>query len=181
MGNEPDDLDRLLAAVEAQQRSIERLVAVLERREQQAPRPPDQGAPAGELTPTLINWLEIAGPQRLAAWEGLAAFVESLVVRYSLQIELRPCWWQHADAVDELTALWHVRYTCFADPTNLGGAMTWLDALQKSRDRLRDMFQSCRDSHVDSAIGTWMRDDIRRAFHAAVQKDVYGPDRGHFT
>jgi hypothetical protein len=133
------------------------------------PREPDEPQPRRP-----VDWFRVSGPERLAAWQGLALFVEALVYRYNLQLELRPCWWQHGDAVEELTALWHIRQTSYGDDAALGSAMSWQDQFYKSRDRLRDIFVSCRDGHIDATIHTWMRDDMRQAFHHAVRTDVLG-------
>jgi hypothetical protein len=168
MSDLADRLQSLVDAVRAQQQSIERLVAAL-------PASSDQkeGGADDQSEPRLINWLELRGEERRRAWQELAAFVERIVAHYELFWTVRPCWWRHNDAVEELTALWHSYQLAFADPTNLGAAMTWRDSLSRSRNRLADLFLSCREGHVDMTISAaWMPDDIRRAFHRAVQDDV---------
>jgi hypothetical protein len=94
-------------------------------------------------------------------------------VEFDLQLTIRPCWWQHSEAVDELTALWHFHQHTYADPTKLDGAMNWRDTFFRSRDRLRDLFMSCRDMHVNMRIAvTWMNDEVRREFQTMVDGDV---------
>jgi len=130
--------------------------------------------PVGEptrLPAGPIDWSRIAGPERREAWFGLAAFVEVTVRRYNLALELRPCWWQHGEAVEALTALWHVRQFSYREGAKLTDAMAWQDALYKSRGRLRDIFVSCNDGHVDSSVDSWMTNDVAASFTRMVQRD----------
>lgn len=118
-----------------------------------------------------IDWFRISGAERLAAWRGLADFVEKLVLRYDLALEVLPCWWQHGGAVEELTALWQVRQFTYRDGAEPKEAMYWQDTLYKSRGRLRDIFVSCRDGHVDSIVGDWMSRELRMRFRKAMHDD----------
>jgi hypothetical protein len=115
-----------------------------------------------------IDWSSISGRDRLDAWLGLAEFVECIVRRYNLALELRPCWWQHGDAVEELTALWQIRlfsYRVGAKPTE---GMTWQDMLYKSRGRLRDIFVSCGNGHIDPSVDIWMTEDVATSFQRLI-------------
>jgi hypothetical protein len=182
MGEVSDGLQAVLAAIQSQQQSIERLVRLLEEREElaeSAPKTPPEKAKdapgtAEEKPPgrTRIIWSQISGEQRTAAWYGLADFVEGLVKRYNMHLELRPCWWQHTDAVEELTALWHAWNFFFIEENNLNAPLMWRMQFNGGRDRVRDMFQSCRDSHVDLSVRTWMRPEVREAFNRMVEADV---------
>jgi hypothetical protein len=124
--------------------------------------------------PGPVDWFSVSGPDRLAAWQGLAEFVEALVFRYNMQLEIRPCWWAHGAAIEELTALWHMRQALYGPDADLKNAMQWQDTLQRSRDRLRPIFRSCRDDHVRSAVNFWMSDQARKAFVDAVRSDLLG-------
>jgi Domain of unknown function (DUF4913) len=169
MGEVSDGLQAVLVAIQLQNQSIERLVAVLEK--DKAKEKEDALA-----APTLIQWMDITGEERLAAWDGLVSFVEKIVVHYELQWTIRPCWWQHTDAIEELTALWHSYQAAYADPSNLEGAMTWRDAFSRGKERLKDFFLSCRDGHIDMAVSqAWMTDDVRLALRQAIDEDVFGP------
>lgn len=111
-----------------------------------------------------IDWFAITPTEETLVWRGLAAFVEMIVVRYNLAAEIRPCWWRHDEAVDELTALWQTRAFHYQGGAGLNAAMSWLDTLAKSRGRLRDCFVSCRDSHVDVTMMHWASDAERHEF-----------------
>lgn len=161
------DLAPLLDAIRMQQRSIDRLVHLLEERSAGTDDRADE-----EPRPKLVDWFHVSGRERVAAWQGLARFVEAVVFRYNVQGEIRPCWWLHPPAVEELTALWHVRQDMYGADESLGNAMAWQDTFARSRERLRSIFVSCRDRHVDSTHHTWMSDDTRRAFYDAVREEA---------
>ncbi|WP_205728869.1 DUF4913 domain-containing protein [Frankia sp. B2] len=122
--------------------------------------------------PFLVDWSEISGRDRIDLWERLGGFVEFLVGRYGLAFEIRPCWWRHGEVVEELTALWLARQHLYSDRSVLTAAMSWQDTFHKSRSRLRDMFGSCRDFHVEPIGNDWMTDDNRRDFLVAVRAEV---------
>jgi hypothetical protein len=176
------------ASIHSQQQAIGRLGDLLERTTATLPVP-EPAPPAADkekaeekpesLRRKPVDWLQVSGRERLAAWQGLAYFVEVLVYRYNLQMEVRPCWWQHSDVVEELTALWHTRQMSYRDDADLNAAYTWQDALYKARDRLRFMFVACLEAHVDQTIdGVWMDDETRNAFVQQVQRDVLGSTGG---
>jgi hypothetical protein len=172
VGEVTDGLQAIVDAVKAQEQSIEQLIgalrlATLDKTVLEVPKTDE--VPAQRL----INWLEITGEERLAAWYGLVSFVHTIVEHYGLQLTIRPCWWQHVDAIEELTALWLYYQQCFADPSNLGAALNWRDTSSRVRDRLREMFVSCRDMHVDPRIaGVWMTDEVRKDLGQAIVTDV---------
>jgi hypothetical protein len=175
-------LQRLVSAIEAQQATIERLVEIIDNEQRQRTRPgakpagtgPDQPGPRSDTPqPSVVNWERVRGRERLIAWRDLSAFVEVLVVRYGLQLELRPCWWQHPDAVEELTALWHIKQHCYRAGAELVAPMMWMDNLAKIRARLRIIFIPCKERHVDATVPMWMPDRVRAEFFEAVRADVY--------
>ncbi|GAA2405178.1 hypothetical protein GCM10010191_11220 [Actinomadura vinacea] len=161
--NEPH---HLLTIIKAQQEAIDRLMALVQERKQPEP------AKRKERRERPIDWLTISEKERAAAWRGLAAFVESLVFRYGLQMEIQPCWWRHAEAVEELTALWQVRQNAFGENATLGSGMQWQNAFHSSRKRLSTMFGSCRSGHIDSTVTMWMTEDDRKAFDHAVENGL---------
>lgn len=185
MGNESAELQRLIAIVGAQQQSIERLVRLVEKGRSTA----DDGSAKSaenddkgekekekekEKKPRSVDWLTVTGRERLLAWQGLAQFVEALVFRFNMQLVVRPCWWMHPEAVEELTAIWHTHQETHSDDAGLQGAMSWVDAMHKSIERLRSMFQPCRERHVDAQMSArvWMTDAIRAEFYETVRRDV---------
>jgi hypothetical protein len=164
------DLQRLLLVVAEQQRAIEHLTERVDELERQKGEPASSGPPPAEPSP--VDWLRISGQERLMAWRGLANFVEALIFRYNMQTEVRACWWQHTEAVEELTALWHMRQVLYRQGSTLRDAMAWQDNFYKSRDRLRYMFSACGDYHVDGTVKKWMTDADRAAFIESVRSEV---------
>ncbi|HEY3502817.1 MAG TPA: hypothetical protein VGN37_08570 [Actinocatenispora sp.] len=122
-----------------------------------------------------VNWATLSGPERFATWQELAIFVESIVDRYKMQGQITACWWQHLDAVELLTALWHVWQDAYGEKGALKSAMSWQDTLIKTRDRLAGIFVSCRNGHVESPVRGWMDDQVRQEFYEAVLADTTGP------
>lgn len=110
-----------------------------------------------------IDWLNISGDDRIMAWRELIEFVEIIVSRYNMHLVIRPCWWQHHEAIEELTALMHIRQVSFSDEAKLNAAMNWQDNFHKSRTRLAAIFVSCREGHVDASFKNWMTQDVRAA------------------
>ena len=126
-----EEVERLVGLVQTQQETIDYLVQYIERVEVQlndridtlessggaggaaAPPPAGGGADAGgqqqPAGPDPIDWATISGEKRVQAWNDLSRFTEGLVYRYSLQLEILPCWWMHGEAVEELTSPWRRR------------------------------------------------------------------------
>jgi hypothetical protein len=168
------EFDQLLALVESQRRTIERLTAHVRKEPVERPvAPPDpaSGRPAGKR-PRPIDWWTLSGRERQDTWGQLSEFVEALVRRYSLQLVILPCWWRHNEAVEELTALWEVRKICFGENADPRGGTSWLDGFNKSVDRLRGFFGSCREGHLNQDIGVWMTPGGRAEFRKAVIQDA---------
>jgi hypothetical protein len=174
------EVARLRDLVRRQQQLIDSLVRLVEPDadapaplDPPAPRDADADAPAPAERDTPVDWLRLSGAERLAAWQGLWRFVSVLVQRYRLQFDVRPCWWLHADAVDELTALWHIRDVCFREGAGLSAAATWQDNFHKSRERLSLIFPSCRTEHVDAGTPPWMTDAMSEAFFRHIQQEFH--------
>lgn len=189
---EDEDIARLVSLIQTQQETIDYLVQYIERVEAQlndridaaeqsgfgGGGGPGGGAPAGgrgggpASTPTPIDWSAISGPTRLKAWHDLSAFTEGVVQRFSLQLEVLPCWWQHGDGVEELTALWQARNVAFAPNADASMGTWWLDVLERTRMRLRAIFSSCRDGHVPVQHAEWTTEEMRAAFDSAVEAET---------
>ena len=188
MNDLAEEVRRLLTVVVAQQRSIQQLTELLARRSPPEPGRPDGSAatarPGRPVEPDgflrrPIDWNMISGRERLAAWEGLAAFVEDFVLRYSLQFEVLACWWRHKDAVELLTAMWQVYQTSYdQDGTDPNAAMTWLNHYYTNANRLKGIFVSCREEHVDATPKVWMTPEIRRDFLQSIHRESQEPTAG---
>ncbi|MGI8646994.1 MAG: hypothetical protein DLM55_08440 [Acidimicrobiales bacterium] len=180
------EIERVIGLVQTQQETIDYLVQYIERVEAQlndridtvesapsaAAAPTDAGAPAQPAAgPDPIDWASISGPARIKAWNDLSRFTEGLVFRYSLQLEILPCWWMHGEAVEELTSLWQARQVAYAPGSDASMASWWQDLLERSRMRMREIFGSCRDGHIDSSGQRWMTDENRSALARAIQEE----------
>ena len=165
--DEPETVSELLAAVRAQQETVQRLVHLLEQR--QSEPPPERPDPQQRWP---IDWDVISGAARAVAWQSLGAFVEKIVLRYNLQFDVLPCWWQHRNAVMVLTSLWEVHLHTFGEDANLLSNNTFLDNLNYRIEQLRGIFMSCREEHTDSTPRTWMSDATRRAFQQMIASET---------
>ncbi|MGH3429632.1 MAG: DUF4913 domain-containing protein [Mycobacteriales bacterium] len=183
------EVDRLVGLVQTQQETIDYLVQYIERVEAQlndridtietsggAAPAADAGGGGGQQQqaagPDPIDWATISGQARIKAWQDLAGFVEGLVVRYSLQLEILPCWWMHGEAIEELTSLWQARQVAYAAGSDASMASWWQDLLERSRMRMREIFGSCRDGHIDSSGQRWMTDENRSALARAIEEEA---------
>jgi hypothetical protein len=167
---ESDELRQLRALVDSQQLVIDTMTQQLQTKSAPHEAAPSKGS-LSNPTDTPIDWTTVSGAERVAAWQGLFQFVLDIVDRYGLYFDVRPCWWLHADAVEELAALWHIRQWCYRPDAGLDKAAVWLDNLHKSRDRLRSIFPSCRQKHVEAGRPGWMTAEMSHAFHEYVQRD----------
>lgn len=50
-------------------------------------------------------------------------------------------------------------------------ASWWQDLLERSRMRMREIFSSCRDGHIDSSGQRWMTDEGRSALARAIEEE----------
>jgi hypothetical protein len=175
------DIRELVSAIREQNRSIERLIELIERPAAEAAvqdtAPADENAaPADEdRRPRPIDWLTMPPETQATVMRQLALFVQALVHRYSLQLELRPCWWRHGDVVEELSALWQYRQASFGEGAGLRDPMSWQDTFDKSRRRVSGMLGSCRERHVDADFGSWLSDAEKAEFYRAMTALENGP------
>jgi hypothetical protein len=153
----------LINTIEVQQEAIEQLLERLAGVEDKQANRPDG--------PKSIDWATLTGPQRGAAWRRLVRFVEGLVYRYSLQREILPCWWQHGDAVEELTALFSAREIAYDESADASQPVLWHDMLERTRTRVAGALSSCRDGHVPHALSHWMNEDVRQQLNAAINRE----------
>jgi hypothetical protein len=176
-----DEIGRLLAVVERQQQQIDQLIQLVERNERarSAPPPPPPPPPPPSAD-APIDWMRISGRERLLAWQQLATFVEALVLRFDMHLDVTPCWWRHGEAVEELTGLWLSRKAAYRKGAGIHTAQPWLNSLEGSRERLRDRLATCREGHIDTSMRgrVWMDDATRAAFIEAVRQDVLASGPG---
>ena len=180
------EIERVVGLVQTQQETIDYLVQYIERVEAQlndridnvesspaaAAAAPAGAAPQQAAGPDPIDWASISGQARVKAWNDLSRFTEGLVFRYSLQLEILPCWWMHGEAVEELTSLWQARQVAYSPGSDASMASWWQDLLERSRMRMREIFGSCRDGHIDSSGQRWMTDEGRSALARAIDEEA---------
>lgn len=182
-----DETQRLLGLIRTQQETIDYLVQYIERVEVQlndridsfearptAPPPPPFGAGA---QPKAIRWEALTGEQRRAAWLELNEFVTELVERHGMQQYIRPCWWRHGSAVEELTALYSARLFAFTDNGDASMPSWWQDLLDRTQKRLKLTFSKCRDGHAELEVRAWQSEDDRSRFLRMVEAESAGPQR----
>lgn len=153
----------LINTIEVQQECIDQLLQRVDELEEKRANRPDG--------PKSVDWATLTGPERATAWRQLVRFVEGLVYRYSLQREILPCWWQHGDAVEELTALYSAREIAYDVSADAGQPVLWHDMLERTRARAAGALSSCRDGHVPHAMAHWMPDDVRQQLNAAINRE----------
>ncbi|WP_163508623.1 hypothetical protein [Fodinicola acaciae] len=153
----------LINTIEVQQEVIDQLLQRVDELEEKRANRPD--------APKSVDWATLTGPERGTAWRKLVRFVEGLVYRYSLQREILPCWWQHGDAVEELTALFSAREIAYDASADAGQPVLWHDMLERTRSRVAGALSSCRDGHVPHAMTHWMPDDVRQQLNAAINRE----------
>lgn len=168
-----DDITRLDNLVQTQQETVDYLVQYIERVEAQLNDRVD--AVEGSLvqsrkkearppTDDPVNWAGLDGASVISTRQALSDFVDYLVDRYGFRTDLRPCWYEHTTAVEELTALWTAREVAFAVGADASMPSWWQDLLERSQLRLRKMFVKCRNGHVAADTAPWMapREQARR-------------------
>jgi hypothetical protein len=111
--------------------------------------------PAPGFAPVVINWRTLAEDESNAVWVELNDWVEWARHRYQLAA-LKPCWWRHADVVEQLSALQTAWKVCF-DPEDSGmGPVTFLDHLDRVNPRLKTALQGCTREHSTvEAVKRW--------------------------
>ncbi len=88
--------------------------------------------------PRPIDWARLEEPELSGQWEALDTWVRWLVTRYCLDHrEIPPCWAEHGDLIEELSAL-HTAHQAAYDPTGPAtGPSEWHQVLANTRARLQ--------------------------------------------
>ena len=130
--------------------SLDDLVAKLESDPEFSPEALADRHGTSALNPQLtVNWREISDEDRTEACRTLAEWVQGwLVPRYNIKAKMIPdCWWEHADFVEELSAL-HTAWLVAFDPADAGwGPIGWHErfALAQTRSPLNK--ERCASGH----------------------------------
>lgn len=142
-----------------------------DRRDQPEPVDPRRSSEPATAAPKPVDWsaTNLTLSQRATLFGELAAFVDDLVSRHNLQDRIRPCWWRHSSAVEELTALWTARQMWVTAASDAGMPSWWQDLLDRSASRLRRIFVKCRKTHEEPKPD-WMSHGDRTALEQEIEK-----------
>lgn len=101
--------------------------------------------------PAVADWWAT----RLAAW------VRWLVHTYRLQETLPPCWAEHPQLVEELTAAWLMWHDAWLTPSTPAAPVHWHAALAAALARIRSLWPiACTSTNHKSATASrWPRDE----------------------
>lgn len=105
----------------------------------------------------VVNWRTLPDRDAWVAWERLQAWVEWFTVRYRIsEAVVPPCWFQHGQLVEELSAL-HTAHTVAFDPADTGlGPIGWHERLSLALPRLSKAYSGgCARGHDEPKPRTW--------------------------
>lgn len=150
--------DQLLDAMDAQQQRIEQL-------ESAGPVPVSSGdaqaqAPADEPVAYVpYCWRHVSAAEARGLWVRLREWVDWVNGRYfsSSWESIRPCWFRHPAAVEELTALWAAWESAYRASDEGEGfsdaALWWHEKLHTVVHRLWDeQFAECKAGHQEPDV-----------------------------
>lgn len=150
--------DQLLDAMDAQQQRIEQL-------ESAGPVPalaPSGDAQAQETEPVAYVpycWRYVSAAEARGLWIRLREWVDWVNGRYfsSSWESIRPCWFRHPAAVEELTALWASWESAYRATDDGDGfsdaALWWHEKLHTVVHRLwEEQFAECKAGHQEPGI-----------------------------
>lgn len=148
--------DQLLDAMDAQQQRIEQL-------ESTGPVPVSSGdaqAPADEPVAYVpYCWKHVSASEARGLWVRLREWVDWVNARYfsSSWESIRPCWFRHPAAVEELTALWAAWESAYRASDEGEGfsdaALWWHEKLHTVVHRLWDeQFAECKAGHQEPDV-----------------------------
>lgn len=112
-----------------------------------APPPPQPGVQSTALG-DATDWRSMDDIQARDEWIALRKWVEWFAIRYDVPVSAVPnCWWQHAQLVEELSAL-HCSHRAAFDPADTGnGPIMWHERLSLAMPRLTRAGAGCSSEH----------------------------------
>lgn len=149
--------DQLLDAMDAQQQRIEQLESV-------GPVPVSVSsgdAQAQETAAVYVPycWRHVSASEARGLWVRLREWVDWVNARYfgSSWESIRPCWFRHPAAVEELTALWAAWEAAYRSSDEGEGfsdaALWWHEKLHTVVHRLWDeQFAECKAGHQEPDV-----------------------------
>jgi hypothetical protein len=110
----------------------------------------DLASDAATVRPRVVWWPDLDRDQAAPAWSALTEWIgDVLLSRYPEAARvLYPCWHEHSEAVDALTALHATWRAAYQDPSApAADAATWLDRwLPSLLGQVRTALRSCERS-----------------------------------
>lgn len=106
--------------------------------------------------PAMIHWPDLVGADHTERWAQLVLWVADVLERYPGDAEaLLPCWPQHPDAVDAVTASWLTWVHAYRNPAaGPEVAATWQDRWRPAMTgQLRAALRGCGSEHRAHAMG----------------------------
>lgn len=178
MTEQDDKVEHLMTVMLRQQDTITKLTTGFDRMEKRvkALESALETQKAAQAKWSTIDWYQLTERQKGEHLAELAKFATELVSRYGLQDALRPCWWRHEIAREELTSLWAARKTAYAVNADQSMPSWWLDTLDRSQQRLRRITVRCRKHHQDPETDTWMPDEEQAALDRRIRQLLVSGD-----
>ena len=145
--------DQLLDAMDAQQQRIEQL---------ESAGPVPVSVSSGDAEPAAYVpycWKHVSASEARGLWVRLREWVDWVNGRYfsSSWESIRPCWFRHPAAVEELTALWAAWEAAYRATDDGDGfsdaALWWHEKLHTVVHRLwEEQFAECKAGHQEPGI-----------------------------
>lgn len=165
---EDDSADEYILSVSSEEVSTaQRLVEHSQRLEEHEEKIDwllDKFKPENQNKPVFWSWRHAEGEQRLELWHEVADFVgwvnEGYFV-YQRSKQIRPCWYQHPDVVEELTGLWAAWWdvTHNAKKPNSGLAKFHRELFWPTLERVWESMKSCDSGGGHTRYGGTVRAD----------------------
>ncbi len=89
-----------------------------------------------------FRWENLDAEQTRDTWQELGDWVRWLCERFRID-DIPPCWYQHSDLVEELTALWLSWEGAYHPDARFDDPVRWLDWLSRTRTRFARRSPRC--------------------------------------
>jgi hypothetical protein len=103
---------------------------------------PDQDADEPPLAPAFdaevppVHWPTLIVDETEDEWCSLRLWVEQLYIRFPHAVRVPPCWWQHNDLVELLSALRDYERASYAPTAATTAAVDWHRAFREIEGRM---------------------------------------------
>lgn len=129
-------------------------------------RGPQQLARKADRPAIPFRWENLDPDQTRDTWQKLGHWVRWLCQRFRID-DIPPCWYQHGDLVEELTALWLAWEGSYYSDARFDDPVRWLDWLARTRTRLARRSPRCGiGTHKEHGLGQTHDDSVFAVFVA---------------